>query len=250
MSRPNPDYGTGIFRRRIHLRAGEACVGVELEDGNHGFRLELRHDGEQVTAIAVDALRHPFDTCPEAVSVLQRIVGHRLASPLQELRNRLVPGDNCTHMLDMAALAVCHAARKGAVLEYDMAVEDAGDRPSLVEITGNGRVIHTWRVSEHRIVAPQPLAGKPMMRGFHAWASQAFDGAELEAAIALQRAYFVAQSRRFSFDPPEANPALADGMPQCSCYSYNTGVVERAVRHTVTMRDFTRSPEKLLRFEP
>ena len=99
-------------------------------------------------------------------------------------------------------------------------------------------------------MAPATLAGLPMMRGFHAWASRQFAGAELEAAIALQRAYFVAQSRRFSFDPPEANPGIGDGMPQGSCYSYNHGAVERALRSTNTVRDFTHTPEKLLRFEP
>ena len=66
MANPNPLYGTGIFRRRIHLRADDNAVAVELEDGNHGFRIVLRHDGEQVSGIDVDAVRHPFNTCPEA----------------------------------------------------------------------------------------------------------------------------------------------------------------------------------------
>ncbi len=260
MAKPNPLYGTGIFRRRIHLRADGNTVAVELEDGNHGFRIVLRHDGEQVSGIDVDAVRHPFNTCPEAVGPLQRIVGQRLDISAQALRDRLVPGDNCTHMFDMAALAIAHAGCSGTELEYDMAVEDevstdeaAGDereRASSVSIACNGRSVHAWQVRAHHIVAPSTLAGMPMMRGFHAWASRQFAGAELEAATALQRAYFVAQSRRFNFDPPAANPGIGDGMPQGSCYSYNHGAVERAVRSTNTVRDFTKAPEKLLRFEP
>ena len=255
MAKPNPLYGTGIFRRRIHLRADNNAVAVELEDGNHGFRIVLRHDGEQVSGIDMDALRHPFNTCPEALGPLQRIVGHRLDSAAQTLRDRLVPGDNCTHLFDMAALAVSHAGCSGTELDYDMAVEDevTGDetaRAARVEISCNGRSVHAWQVRAHHIVAPPALAGLPMMRGFHAWASRHFNASELEAAIALQRAYFVAQSRRHSFDPPAANPAIGDGMPQGSCYSYNHGAVERAVRSTNTVRDFTNTPEKLLRFEP
>ena len=250
MAKPNPLYGTGVFRRRIHLRTDEGAVSVELEDGNHGFRIVLRHDGEQVTDICMDALRHPFNTCPEAISPLRRIVGHRLDSPMQALRDRLVPGDNCTHLFDMAALAVSHAGQRGTVLDYDMAVADEAEPASRVEITCDGRSIHAWQVKDHHIVAPAALAGKSMMRGFHAWASARFKGAELEAAIALQRAYFVAQSRRHSFDPPEANPGIADGMPHGSCYSYNPGAVERAFRSAGTVRDFSNTPEKLLRFEP
>ena len=90
MANPNPLYGTGIFRRRIHLRADGNTVAVELEDGNHGFRIVLRHDGEQVTDICMDALRHPFNTCPEAISPLRRIVGHRLDSPMQALRGGIL----------------------------------------------------------------------------------------------------------------------------------------------------------------
>ena len=83
-----------------------------------------------------------------------------------------------------------------------------------------------------------------------AWASETFEGDALEAAGALQRGYFVAQARRYRFDPPEDNPATADGMAPGACYSYGAGVVERAFRSGVTVRDFTHAPDKLLRFEP
>lgn len=87
------------------------------------------------------------------------------------------------------------------------------------------------------------------MRGFHAWASRQFEGAELEAAIALQRAYFVAQSRRFSFRP-RSQPWHRRWHAARQLLLYNHGAVERALRSTNTVRDFTHTPEKLLRFEP
>lgn len=250
MAKANPRYGTGTFRRRIRLRAGDESVCVELEDGNHGFRLRLHHDGQAVTGIDVDAVRHPFNTCAEAVRPLRRIVGHVLGDSVKALRERLVPGDNCTHLYDMAALAVAHAGRSGTTLVYDLAVDDEGDTPARAEVHRNAVLMHAWTVQDHHIVTPAALAGRPMMRGFHAWASETFAGNALEAATALQRAYFVAQSRRHDFDPPEHNPGIADGMPQGSCYSYNHGVVEHAQRSAGTVRDFTRAADKLLRFEP
>ncbi len=250
MAKPNSDYGKGVFRRRIFVRGEPGVVKVELEDGNHGFRVRLAHDGETVTDLTVDTVRYPFNTCPEAITPLRRIVGFPLDGDAQALRDRAVPGENCTHMFDMAALAIAHARQEDLALDYLMAVEDQGDGPARVEIHCNGQVFHAWTVKDHVVVSPPALAGKPMMRGFHAWASRAFDAPGLEAATALQRAYFVAQSRRHDFDPPEANPGIGDGMPQGCCYSYNHGAVERALRSAGTVRDFTRTPEKLLRFEP
>jgi len=250
MARPNPRYGSGVFRRRIRVHPGDGMVTVELEDGNHGFRLRLHHDAQAVTAIEADPIRHPFGTCAEAVRPLQQFVGARLADGARALRERIAAGEHCTHLYDMAMLALAHAGRGGRALQYDMAIDDETDRPARAEIRRDGVVVHAWKVRDKQVVEPQALAGKPMMRGFHAWASQAFAGDALEAAGALQRAYFVAQSRRYDFDPPELNPATADGMPHGSCYSYNRGVVERAFRSGGTVRDFTHGAERLLRFDP
>lgn len=250
MGRPNPDYGRGIFRRRIRVRAEGALVAVDLEDNNHGFRLRLRHDGQAVSAVEVDSVRHPFGTCPEAVRPLQRIVGHRLADGVQALRERLVPGEHCTHMFDMAMLAVAHAGGADECFEYDIAVHDETDAPARAEIRRDGELVHAWTVRARELVEPGALAGRPMMRGFHAWASQAFAGDALEAAGALQRGFFVAQARRYTFEPPAQNPASADGMAPGACYSYGAGVVERAFRSGGTVRDYTHAPERLLRFDP
>jgi hypothetical protein len=122
MAKPNVRYGNGVFRRRIRLRADAGRVTVELEDGNHGFRLRLHHDGHTVTGIDADTLRHPFGTCAEAVLPLREFVGHRLAAGAKSLRERLDPGAHCTHLFDMAMLAVHHASRHkasvGTAIDY------------------------------------------------------------------------------------------------------------------------------------
>lgn len=261
MVRPNPLYGTGTFRRRIRVRAAPREVAVELEDCNHGFRLRLWHDGERVTTVEVDPLRIPFNTCAEAIRPLQRAVGHRLDEGEATLRSRLVPGDNCTHMHDITILAVAHAAAhhgdEHTMRLYDMAVDDEREGITRARITCDEVPVHEWEIASqpphippHTLIAPPELVGRPVMRGFHAWASPAFEGMPREAAVALQRAYFVARARRHSFEPVAEHPAISDGMPQGACYSYNTGAVERAFRSDGTVRDFTHTPDLLLKFLP
>jgi hypothetical protein len=250
MGAPNPHYGTGIFRRRLHWQAGAGEVRVALEDSNHGFRLRLQHDGRCITAVSAEPLRHPFTTCPEAVASLQRIVGLPLADVAAQ-REHLPQADNCTHLVDMALLAAAHAAHAadiGQARSFDIAVADEHEGITQARIECDGQPVHDWAIRAHTLESPAGLAGRPVMRGFYAWATQVFTDMPLEAAQALQRGYFVAQSRRWNTQPIEAHPASTDGIPVGACYSYNTGAVERALRIQGSVRDYTQSSERLLQF--
>ena len=248
MGTPNPDYGSGVFRRRLHWQAVPGCVAVALEDSNHGFRLRLRHDGRQITAVEAEPVRHPFTTCPEAVSNVQQVTGLALADAAA-LRARLPQATNCTHLVDMALLAASHADDAGQARHYDIAVADERDGLTAARITCDGQAIHAWAIRNHAIETPAGLAGRPVMRGFYAWAAAQFSGMELEAAQLLQRGYFVAQARRSVYLPVERYPASSDGMTIGACYSYNTGAVERALRIHGSVRDYSRSAERLLQFD-
>ncbi len=271
MGTPNPLYGTGVFRRRLRWRALPGRVDVELEDSNHGFCLSLHYASDEeskgnkdnkddtdspgnavrITAIDARPIRHPFTTCPEAVANAQRIVG---LSPddVSSLRERLPQADNCTHLVDMALLAASHALEtpQGVWRLYDIAVDDEHEGLTRARILCDGQLIHEWLIRNHHLEAPAEQAGKPVMRGFYAWAVQAFQGMPLEAAQLLQRGYFVAQARRSVYIPIEQNPAITDGMPHNACYSYNLGAVERAQRIHGSVRDYSASADPLLRFTP
>lgn len=248
MGQPNPNYGTGAFRRRLRWWTAEGRVDVELEDSNHGFRLSLHHDGQRITDVTVDPVRYPFTTCPEAVRAVERIVGIGLDDPVK-LRERLPGGENCTHMADMALIAAAHARHLGMERRYDMTITDERDGVTQARIECDGEALFEWWVRANAIESPVALAGRPVMRGFYAWAVQTFvDEKSLEAAQALQRGFFVAQARRYSYLPVERHPAITDGMPRTSCYSYNTGAVERALRIQGSVRDYSGSAEGLLSF--
>ncbi len=257
LQRLDPNYGNGVFRRRLRIQVSHdvpnpaaGSILVELEDNNHAFRVRLRHDGATVREAASDSVRHPFTTCPEASQPLQRVLGVPLDADEQSVRQRLVPGDNCTHLFDMTMLALGHASDFGLDRVYDITVDDEHDGIMRARITCNGQMVHDWQVQGHTLVTPVEYAGKPVMRGFYAWAAKVFAGMPLEAAVALQRGFFVAQSRRYISQPIAKYPATTDGVRDGICYSYNHGVVERALRIEGSVRDHTASAERLLKFDP
>ncbi len=86
------------------------------------------------------------------------------------------------------------------------------------------------------------------MQGFYPWAVKVFSKDELEAAVILQRGYFVAQTRRYDYKNSAGRPALEDNMPEGACYTYNAGVVEQAFQTEGMVRDFTGTQEQLLKF--
>jgi hypothetical protein len=244
----SPDYGSGVFRRRVRLENRPRQVTAELEDINHGFRLTLSHDGQRVTDIAAEPIRYPFDTCPGAVAMLKPLVGCALDSESSALRRTLPPGQNCTHLYDLALLALAHSARPARDRIYDVTVPDEIEDGALVTLNCDGVAVHEWRVRSHHLVEPPLLAGNPMQKGFYRWASEEFSGDSLEAAQVLQRGYFVAQSRRYDYMNSGGRLAKNDNMPDGACYSYNTGVVEQAVHTAGMARDFTDAADQLLKF--
>lgn len=244
---PNPDFGTGCYRRRIRLAAENGAVIGELEDTNHGFRVRLSHDGERVTAIDGDALRVPYNTCPESLRNLQRLAGVALDTDTSRLYAIADPLSNCTHWLDLTVLAIGQAARGSALRQYDVEVTDAVDGVSEARVWCDDELVHDWRASDFTLRAPTLLAGKTLFQGFAAWAREAFAGDEQEAAFVLQKGFFVAQARRFDIDAAAGRFAAEFGRGPV-CYSYSADNADRARRLPDTVRDFTDTPEQLLRF--
>ena len=108
-----PDYGTGAYRRRIRLIAGDHTVSGELEDDFHHFRATIEHDGKQVTAARGEALRVPWTTCPGSILPLARLKGLNLSRSLLAAGKHTSSRAQCTHLFDAACLAVAFAAQGG-----------------------------------------------------------------------------------------------------------------------------------------
>ena len=246
----NPDYGNGTFRRRIRLVNKGNQVSVELEDCNHGFRLIIHHHNNCINAIDVETLRFPLSTCPGAIKPLQALIGCGLADGITTFKLASPPRSNCTHLYDLALLAVNHAKRNEVERIYDVEVPDSITAQQSMSVFRNGEKIHHWQTDQQRIAIPSPLDGKPLMQGFSNWSKQHFKDAELlEAAQVLQRGYFVARARRVELNSRGGEPAINDTMMIGACYSYSLGVVEQALRLPSTVRDFSNSPDQLLTFQ-
>lgn len=244
----NPRYGNGVFRRRVRLINQSGVVGAELEDNSHGFRLRVEHDGMKVTAITVESLRIPLSTCMESERPLKNLVGCALATSWGEFQQWAPASANCTHLRDLAWWSLAHARRNEPVRDYQIAVTDEGIKPAECSLWRNGELILRWHVAEGLVVAPEEIATRSLRSGFSAWAMPIFQGDAFEAAAVLQRGYLVAGGRRLDKQALAGEHALKFTRMRGACYTYSPGAVERATYSTDSERDFTNTPESLLKF--
>jgi len=244
---PNPNYGTGIFRRRILLRSMDARVIAELEDDNHAFRVIMGHDGHAITEIETEFLRVPKNTCSGARDPIRVLIGTPLSASPLALCDAGDPRTNCTHVFDLLSLAVTHAKRGEKQRQYDALVWDERDGEMPYEIQRNGDVILVGILKEGIIQGPDPFTGKNLRKGFTTWARGALDNDRLETALVLQRAHYVSVTRRVLMEKMTGSRVIDEGMPSGVCYAYYPGIIEHSINEP-KVRDYSEAPEKLLAF--
>jgi hypothetical protein len=246
---PRPDYGRGIFRRRIELQGTQTSVEGDLEDDFHRFGVRLEHDGRQVVRIAGVARRHPWATCPGALSPLERLAGMPLAAASSAVRRWTDPRAQCTHLLDLAGLAVAHAAAGRARRGYEVEIPDRVAGRSRARLARDGAALLEFEIEHGVIVYPEPFAGQASFGGgFGRWAEANLEPDLAEAAIVLQRACGIAMGRQWDMDQVPGAwvfGALTGG----ACHTFGARVVEDAARVLGSQRDFTDAPERLLAVE-
>jgi Protein of unknown function (DUF2889) len=187
------------YRRRIRLAApAPGAVEAELEDDFHHFRVRLEHDGRRVTAIAGGAERFPWTTCGQATGPLAGLVGAPLAERSSAIAAHLPARANCTHLYDLAGLALAH---RGVDRRYHVVVPDRVDGATTATLDRDGKRRLAWQVRNHTIVAPEPFAGRTLRGGgFIQWADATFGPDEAEAAIVLRRALAISYGRQQDLD--------------------------------------------------
>jgi hypothetical protein len=218
--RDNANFGNGATVRRIRLTQEPGRVHGELQDTFHEMSCVIEHDAVAVTAVSGAMTRYPATSCPGAASVLQELVGLSLRTPLAELYGGGRGRRHCTHLLDLAVLAIVHASRAEPVRYYEVVVPDETDSPVVATAALNGRLVHEWRAFDGVVTAPEALRGLPLRSGFAAWASRRFAGDELEAATALARTYFISRGRRYDLRSWAGHAVNGINARSDICYTY------------------------------
>lgn len=215
---PNPDYGGGIFRRRIRTRSSADAIEADLLDNYHEMRCRLALDGHVITGVTAAIERAPFTTCPAAPVALNELIGLRIDIPRSELFAGGRARRNCTHLFDVAALSL--ALRGSATAQVDFTVPDLTAEGEAVTAALDGKIVHSWIVdADETILAPE--AGRSLFGGFSRWAEANFDGIPLELALNLQKAVQVARGRRYLLEQESENSLRDEPERIGACFTFS-----------------------------
>lgn len=256
-----PDHPTrfpsfdGQAHRAIDIRTvSEGVVAAWLEDDFHHFGVTIVHDGELVTDVSMVTPRHPYTTCASADRPLRGLIGVPLLSRASEIGRWLDMRKQCTHVFDLAGLALAHAAAARKHRSYQTTIDDRAIvvvHASGSRTLGSGRAVllqdgvevMVWDIDGDEITSPEAWAGQSLKKGFRAKTeSLALEPAE--HATILRRAIMVAGGRSANLDAvlqPRQNskPAV--------CHTYQPA--QRPVAEWIAgnVRDWSDAQDELLR---
>jgi DUF2889 family protein len=238
----------GIYRRQIDLRSpDERTVVGWLEDESHHFGITLVHDGERITDVRAAAPRHPWTTCPGAAEPLRSLVGLPLTPRCAALGSVVDMRLQCTHLFDLASLAIAHAHARREHRRYHGTVAPASDPGAQsgrlrATLYCDGRQVLFWELDDDRIVAPSPYAGRTIYHGFRPW-TDTLDVEEAEHALVLRRVAFVSNGRKIRIEHLRNAAELGQ---DAVCHSFRPGVREIAVPVPNSRRRYDDAEHRML----
>lgn len=241
-----PPGELGLFRRRVRIAGSDRRWSVDVEDDQHRFGADIDHDGATVVAVHGRALRTPWTTCPLAIAQLEVLVGTPLLpSPFAVLR-QVVLAQQCTHLVDMAVLAVAAAARGVRYRQYDatlsLEIRNGEDRRTGSLRRSDGGTTR-WSFRDGFVVEPANYAGVEMRRAASWVGAHSDDPDIVEEAFVMQRALLVAGGRRFNLD--EVTRASSQTWMVGACFTFQAERIDQAERRVGSSRTFAR-PDELL----
>ena len=232
-----------MFRRRIAIRSefkGVECrVRAALEDDFHHFRVELVAMDGHVTQILAAAPRRPYSLCSHAIAQLDVLLGMPL-SPVAHAVTRLTdPTDQCTHLFELAGLAMAAAARGIKRRQYDVEVPTRIDGRALPTLSRDGKPVLAWEVQGTVIQSPDVYAGVDLNQGMARWAISTLPQDEAEAALVLRRCIGISKGRGINLDHQ------AHAQPNGHCFSQQPQRASQAIRMVGSTWDFAHTAERL-----
>jgi Protein of unknown function (DUF2889) len=232
-----------IFRRRVGINStGDPMRGEVracLEDDFHHFRVRIAHRDGKIRHIEGRAVRNPYSTCPLAANQLSRLA----EAPLNVLAHSVMrvtnPSEQCTHLMDLAGLAIAAAARSIAQRWYDIAVPRRIAGRTLATLDRDGRRMLAWELLDTTITGPAPFEGISLREGMAAWALTHLPPDDSEAALVLRRCALISLGRVINLD------AQVHAEPTGRCFVQQPERATQGLREVGTVMDFTASVKDL-----
>jgi hypothetical protein len=226
------------FRRAIVIRGAGGRVEADLEDDFHSFGVTLHHDGHTVRCVEARATRYPWATCLEAPVALAALEGAAIRANPATLFQHADPRAHCTHLFELAALAIAQAARGDGERLFEAEVTDPEGESCTARLFRDGELTLAWRLTGDVIDAPSPYAGEPLA-GFSSKRLAGLEAEEAETLLILRRVVQTARGRQMDVDAFAT--AAAMGRP-AQCYSLQPPNATRATRVTGSIRDWPNRP--------
>jgi hypothetical protein len=234
------------LNRRIEIATTRQADGsgearAALEDDFHHFRVTMRHRDGVVGEVTAEQPRFPTGGCEGAAPRLSELVGMKL-DPFSGAA--LIHTDarfQCTHLIDLAGLAIAAAAQGIARRRYDVEVPDAVNGRTSPRVFRDGVRVLEWQIENDTILGPDPFTGRSMGLGFSAFAREQLTLDDAEAALILRRGIMVGFGRLISAG---LITPKSPRMPIGACWAFQP---ERAHEAVVldTKLDFSDRPEAL-----
>jgi len=226
-----------IFRRRIGITSQATASSGEaraaLEDDFHHFRVRIAHEGGHVVQAQGWGLRHPYSTCPMAAGQLVRLIGMKLESAASSMARVAEPREQCTHLLDLAGLAIAAAANLVVRRWYDAAVPRRIDGRTQATLHRDGLPALVWDLQDTTILGPSAYQDVSLREGMAAWALGTLTQDEAEAALVLRRCALISLGRTKDLD------AQIHAEPTGRCFVQQPQRAALGRRMVGSMLDFT-----------
>ncbi len=228
-----------VVSRSIGDDAAEARAVVE--DDFHHFRVAVRRRGQRVSEVYSHALRNPTVLCPSAGERLVEIVGMPLSAASVAVHEQVDARQQCTHMIDLAGLAVAALAQQRPRRLYEAVVPDRIGGRTRATLSRDGFPVLAWDMDGATVTGPHLFAGLEIGTGFTGWVRERLSLDEAEAALVLRRAVFISGGRGINLDAPGRRAG-----PMGGCWVWQPQRAAGATRNVGSTLDFTGRVDALI----
>lgn len=225
------------LRRSIEIGASKERAWAAVEDDFHHFRVWVWFAHGVVTGATSFAVRYPWSACPLAGERLSELVGMRLSPESTAVLDQANIRFQCTHMFDLAGLAIAAASRGILRRRYALEVPDRVAEGTAPTLWRDGVKVMSWRVAGTTVLGPAPFEGVSLKGNFVEWVRAHLSLDEAEAALVLRRGVFISNGRGLDLDLRET----AGGMNIGACITFQPERAVTARRMKGSTRDFSPS---------